>query len=842
MNTFNRPYTIFLVLIIVVINFGFVLQASAQDEPETRLHPTFPLLDTEGVNVLESGNPVSTMNTCGTCHDTEFIADHSLHADIGFSGVDSDGGGVSWYGSWNPVAYSSPDLSIEEWVQSFGWRHVGGGPTADIGVEMNCFLCHMDDADNSARISVLEAGQFAWASTATLNQTGIVQQEGDSWTYSPTAFNDNGELNAELVTVAQPADDNCGFCHGNVDDNAQIPLELDLFDTTQWHTLTTGQVFSPERMSNSGVNLQDKADLARSWDVHAERVVACTDCHYSLNNPVYYVESEESRPDHLKFDPRRMDFEDYLTRPLHQFANGGENASNLFPIFERADRDCATCHDAESTHTWLPYSGRHIQVMECETCHIPELFAPALESVDWTVVNTDGSPYLSYRGVDTSSETPLVTGYTPVILTNDEGKLSPNNLISVWYWVAGDDAKPIEKTSLQAIWLDSEQYAPDILAIFDTDQDGELSDSEKLIDTDEKESLLVEKLIAEGYDNPRIVSEVSAYSISHNVTHGNWATKDCSTCHTDDSLINQPMTLTNRLPGGVVPTITDYKGEISSDENGVIYFKPSAQDENGTLYILGHDSVEWVDWLGIGLFLVTLLGVMGHGGLRYLLMRRMPAPSEPELREVYMYTIYERQWHWLQTAVIFGLIFTGLVIHKPDMFGIFYFNGMVLVHNALALILVVNAALAAFYHLVSGEIQQFLPQPRGFFNNMFAQAKYYLWGIFRGQPHPFDKTPDSKLNPIQQLTYFGLLNVLLPLQVITGSLMWGAQHIPAVTELLGGLAFLAPIHTLVSWLLMTFIVVHVYMTTTGHTPLANIRAMIMGWDEVEVHQSSTGEN
>jgi thiosulfate reductase cytochrome b subunit len=88
------------------------------------------------------------------------------------------------------------------------------------------------------------------------------------------------------------------------------------------------------------------------------------------------------------------------------------------------------------------------------------------------------------------------------------------------------------------------------------------------------------------------------------------------------------------------------------------------------------------------------------------------------------------------------------------------------------------------------------------------------------------------------VTYFGLLNVLLPLQVITGALMWGAQHVPGLTEFFGGLPLLAPFHTLIAWLLATFVVLHVYMTTTGHTPLANIRAMIFGWDEVEVHATS----
>src|SRR5690606_3470290 len=159
-------------------------------EIQSRLHPTFPLLDNNGANVLESGNPVSTMNTCGTCHDTEFIAGHSLHTDIGFSSV--EGEGVSWYGSWNPITYASPGLTIDEWVKSVGGRHVGGGPADGAGVEMNCFLCHMDDADNDARITSLEAGQFTWASTATLNQTDIVQPEGDSWIYNESAFNSNG--------------------------------------------------------------------------------------------------------------------------------------------------------------------------------------------------------------------------------------------------------------------------------------------------------------------------------------------------------------------------------------------------------------------------------------------------------------------------------------------------------------------------------------------------------------------------------------------------------------------------------------------------------------------------
>jgi thiosulfate reductase cytochrome b subunit len=179
---------------------------------------------------------------------------------------------------------------------------------------------------------------------------------------------------------------------------------------------------------------------------------------------------------------------------------------------------------------------------------------------------------------------------------------------------------------------------------------------------------------------------------------------------------------------------------------------------------------------------------------------------------------------------------TGLIIHEPDKFGIFSFSYVVQVHNVLAAILVINAVLSLFYHLASGEIRQFIPRPRGFFDQMFEQARYYLAGIFRGDPHPFEKTRRRKLNPLQQITYLAILNILLPLQILTGVLMWGAQRWPEIVGQLGGLPLLAPIHTLVSWLFATFIVAHVYLTTTGPTPLAGIRAMIMGWDEVEPYE------
>ncbi|MBI5668904.1 MAG: cytochrome b/b6 domain-containing protein [Chloroflexi bacterium] len=827
MRRTRQPFilvTLVLGLLLMLVGLTATLSA-AQDAPPVSpavaspLHPVFPLLDVDGAPVIGSGKPVSTLKTCGECHDTAFITQNATH-----NGVSTfTGGSTPGYGDDLLAAYLN------------NTKDVPAG-----AVEMNCFLCHTAQPNNAARVSALQAGDYAWANTATLLGTGIVEQTGNGWIYNAAAFDETGALKRDYVTVQDPTSAACGQCHGVVHTDAQTPLTFDAtgLDIGQYKTLTTGQVMSPQRLSSSGLNLADKNALSRSWDVHAERVLNCTNCHYSLNNPVYFTESSEDRPDHLVFDPRRMDFGEYLKRPLHQFAKG---QSAVTPEINNTMRRCESCHSIEATHNWLPYKERHTEAMACETCHIPQVYAPALESVDWTVPAADGSPHTAWRGL-AADDPALLTGYQPVMLprANADGSqsLAPFNLVTSWYWAYGDEAQPVPLDSVKAAYFDGETYAADVLAAFDVDGDGALSDTERLIDTAAKETFIAARLKTAGFVNAKIVGEVQPFAINHNVAWGDWAIRDCRTCHGEDSRLTAALVLSDRTPGGALPTFTSLEGFTASglhtDDTGALRyeFKPA---EAG-LYIFGHSAVDWLDWLGVLFFLGTLAGVTLHGGLRYLSVRRR-VPQQAELKRVYMYSVYERQWHWLQTALIFGLIFTGLVIHKPDKFGIFSFDYIVQVHNILAIILLINAALAAFYHLASGEIQQFLPKPHGFFNDAIMQAKYYLRGIFKGEEHPFAKTRQRKMNPLQQMTYLMILNVLLPAQVITGILMWGAQHFPDVTASLGGLPFLAPLHTIVAWLFASFIVAHVYLTTTGHTPLTNIKAMISGWDEVEAHDS-----
>ncbi|MEW8430430.1 MAG: cytochrome B, partial [Candidatus Thiodiazotropha sp.] len=47
------------------------------------------------------------------------------------------------------------------------------------------------------------------------------------------------------------------------------------------------------------------------------------------------------------------------------------------------------------------------------------------------------------------------------------------------------------------------------------------------------------------------------------------------------------------------------------------------------------------------------------------------------------------------------------------------------------------------------------------------------------------------------------------------------------------LEWVAVAHASAAYLMLIFLIVHVYLATAGHTPTAHIKAMITGWEEVE---------
>ena len=195
-------------------------------------------------------------------------------------------------------------------------------------------------------------------------------------------------------------------------------------------------------------------------------------------------------------------------------------------------------------------------------------------------------------------------------------------------------------------------------------------------------------------------------------------------------------------------------------------------------------------------------------------------------KTIYLYSRFNRFWHWSQSLLIFFLILTGFEIHSSYKF--FGYEHAVKWHNIAAWAFLVLIVFAVFWHFVTGQWKQYIPTRE----NLKAQIDYYLLGIFRNAPHPTRKSTLSKLNPLQRIVYLALNILVIPVMVTSG-LLYMFYRYPSNPIALGGLKSVAVLHTIGAFVLLAFVVVHLYLITTGHTVTSNLMAMLTGYEEVE---------
>jgi len=656
----------------------------------------------------------------------------------------------------------------------------------------------------------------------------------------------DGDLTQAHLRIKLPATQDCAVCHGitNVSkETVDIPRDylktIDYTHQPPYYYLTqhTGTIFSSQDVSDSVLNIKEKQSLHFPWDVHARRQLDCSSCHYIGNDPAFPGASYSSSLDYLKKDPRRVQsIGEILKRPDHRLKNA----------------TCTDCHDAMKVHDKLPYKKRHTEVLSCQSCHIPHVYGPAFQTIDRTVVSSDGSPVIDIRGVDesrssgSSIDTKYIEGYKPFLLSTPASsntylksntnafKISPYNLITQWSWIAKKTGKPVPEDFVKRVFLNGSRYDMDILVVFDTNKDGKIDRSELRLDSKEKVEKITRKLELLGIQEPVISGTIDAYPVNHGVRESVHTTLDCADCHSRESRMGEDVLLSNFAPGGILPTfspssIAGIEGKITLNKQGNVALE---RDSSLTRhYVFGYSRSHFLYSFGFWIFIVSILFILIHGLARYISSRRNPVTPE-KAQTVYMYRFYERLWHWTMATAVILLAITGLEIHYTGRFNLFGLQYAVSIHNILSVILVVNAALSLFYHLVSGEIKHFFYFTNRFIKETILQVYYYIHGIFKGHSHPIPKSIDRKLNPLQQIVYVLLLNILLPFQVITGIAIWGVEKWPTLFNALNGLTYLAPLHHFGSWLFLSFLAVHIYLTTTGHTVLSNIKAMVTGYDDI----------
>ena len=201
------------------------------------------------------------------------------------------------------------------------------------------------------------------------------------------------------------------------------------------------------------------------------------------------------------------------------------------------------------------------------------------------------------------------------------------------------------------------------------------------------------------------------------------------------------------------------------------------------------------------------------------------------MRRIYLHPVPVRIWHWIHALGILFLVLTGIQIRFADYFILVPLKKAVELHNIVGLIVALDFLLWFTFYVFTGRIRTYFPSAEELIIGGFRQAMYYGYGIFRGDPNPFHPTPENKFNPMQKMAYLFIMLFFIPIQILTGLLLWNIKGYQQIINFMGGVKIVDTIHVLLFFFFASFICAHFYLATLGHTPWAHFKAMITGWEE-----------
>ena len=200
----------------------------------------------------------------------------------------------------------------------------------------------------------------------------------------------------------------------------------------------------------------------------------------------------------------------------------------------------------------------------------------------------------------------------------------------------------------------------------------------------------------------------------------------------------------------------------------------------------------------------------------------IPHPPElPEYRWVYLWRWPLRLTHWVSALTITVLIVTGFYIGAPYFTtwgeaSSHYLMGWARFLHFTAAALIVAAAMLRVYWLFAGNKwarwTALLPIRPADWRNLWKTLKYYFLVRQEEMPHYLGH------HPLQQLSY-SLIYLVVLVQMVTGFAMYALSNpggfIHTVTSwvgpLFGGIQTARFVHHALTWILIAFIPLHVYL-------------------------------
>lgn len=200
--------------------------------------------------------------------------------------------------------------------------------------------------------------------------------------------------------------------------------------------------------------------------------------------------------------------------------------------------------------------------------------------------------------------------------------------------------------------------------------------------------------------------------------------------------------------------------------------------------------------------------------------------------KLYLYPLWLRIWHATNAILFLALVFTGLGMQYSPVDDPFMdFATTITVHNIAGVMLLISYLFFVVVQLFSPNRKHYVIVFKGLMQRLLKQSRYYAYGIFKGEQAPYPVTAESKFNPLQQMSYVGVMYFLLPVLFITGLALLFPEFIIQKFFGFNGTLLTALFHMLIGFLLTLFLLIHLYFASLSKKKMSNFKSMITGWHE-----------
>ncbi len=201
--------------------------------------------------------------------------------------------------------------------------------------------------------------------------------------------------------------------------------------------------------------------------------------------------------------------------------------------------------------------------------------------------------------------------------------------------------------------------------------------------------------------------------------------------------------------------------------------------------------------------------------------------------KIYLYPMWIRVWHMFNALFFIVLLVSGISMqYSNPTYPLLPFDMAVSSHNVAGIGITVAYVFFVICFVFSPNRKYYYFRIKGLRRALLKQIQYYTFGVFKGENPPFPITEDQKFNPLQKVTYIGIIFILFPVLIVTGLSLLIPELIVDNVFGIGGTLLTALLHAASGFLVSMFLIIHLYFATMGATFMSNFKSIINGYHEI----------